>query len=132
MHKPILPLFLVSVVLVALFLYFSPYGIGTTPKIYNATISTGVMMAGATVDGVKTSTPSITLLDHGGNNIDLQYISVSINGINESDIRPEQGMTHVVVNAEGIYPVQDVNNNHVIAIGHFEDGETKVLVDTIV
>jgi hypothetical protein len=124
---------LLFIVLAPLYLFFYPTGILTPQKNYNVTIRGGVLVAGATIDGVKTTTPSIILTNGGGKDtVDLQYVSVSINGKNVSDIRPYNGGSSLYVDDEGIYPVTDANNNHVIAVGHFSDGVTKVLLDTTI
>lgn len=119
-----------AIAVMAIILIFNyPQIVG--PKLYTVPVSVGVLPAGATIDGIATTTPMITVVDHGDQKyVLLQYLAVSINGINQNDIRPQSGWTVLAENAEGDYPVNDPNNNHVVVTGHFSDGTVKVLADT--
>jgi len=100
-------------------------------KAYDVPVSVGVLLAGATINGNATTTPMITVVNHGGGNYaPLQYLAVSINGIDQNAIRPPEGAQVLFGYAEGDFPVQDPNSNHVVVTGHFSDGTVKVLADT--
>jgi hypothetical protein len=60
----------------------------------------------------------------------LEYITVSVNGVYQGDIRDPYGQTILPVGTKGTFPANNPGNDNVICVGHFTDGTTQVIAET--
>lgn len=100
---------------------------------YDVDIAAGVMLPGGTINGVPTTTPTISILVKGGKDVaNLQTLTISINNQTVGEMNPPGKANYRWTYVEQDFPVQDANGNHVVATGHFSDGKNIVLLDTTV
>lgn len=100
---------------------------------YDVDMAVGVMLPGGTINGEVMTTPIITVLVRGGEDIaSLESLTISINNITVGEMDPPGKATIRWKGARQHFPVQEPNGNHVVATGHFSDGKDLVLTDTTV
>ena len=74
---------------------------------------------------------SVSISYQGGQDAaSLQYITVSVDGVDAGDIRDINGQTPLPVGSKGTFPANNPGNDTIICVGHFTGGATQVIAET--